>query len=354
MSTRCKKCILPDTFPGVKLDRKGICNYCNTNAYACNWNSRTGNMSSGFSNPEEARNDFFALIERLRKREDSYNCILELSGGKDSVYMLHQLVEMRLRPLAVTIDNGFINQAALENSKYAAKKLGVDHIIVSPAVAEDIIEKSLKNLPRGVFTRFFICTNCICLTWSVLIKEAINRGIPAVFIALTPIERFMGYYEVPEELITGKGFMPDTPSNNSIFDRAEESYFFNPKNFPGAEFPRVIFPYHITGYPGSPEKVKKEVLKLELTPSGKVRTETTNCPLTKFMPYIDIFKDSYYTWEDRWSEKVRRKETSKLKALTAMATVRALIRLRLLWRKEKKYCMKKLNLSSEELKRLRG
>ena len=66
----------------------------------------------------------------LSEKRGEYNCIVPLSGGKDSSYILYYVVEnLNLKPLAVFFDNHFIVDYAKNNVKEICKRLNVDLVI---------------------------------------------------------------------------------------------------------------------------------------------------------------------------------------------------------------------------------
>jgi len=83
---------------------------------------------------DEGRRHFSTLIERIKKegRTNEYDCIVGVSGGRDSTYTLYTAVELGLRPLAVHFDNGWNSEIAVNNIKNATDKLDIDlHTIVA-------------------------------------------------------------------------------------------------------------------------------------------------------------------------------------------------------------------------------
>jgi glucosamine--fructose-6-phosphate aminotransferase (isomerizing) len=114
---RCSRCILPSNFPGLKLDSSGVCNICN--AWVSNDMARIKSL-------EDLKQDI-TIGKRIQ---------VNLSGGRDSCYMLIRLHELGFQPYAFTYDWGLITTAARENMANLCGKLGVEHIIVSPNLRE--------------------------------------------------------------------------------------------------------------------------------------------------------------------------------------------------------------------------
>jgi N-acetyl sugar amidotransferase len=115
---RCRVCVLPNTKPDLWFDDNGVCAACANfrNRPHVNWVAR--------------QNEFRETLSNLAG-SGAWDCIVPASGGKDSTYQILKIIEEGFRPLAVTAttcDLSPIGQRNIEN----LKKLGVDHIQVSP------------------------------------------------------------------------------------------------------------------------------------------------------------------------------------------------------------------------------
>jgi N-acetyl sugar amidotransferase len=116
----CKVCFLPSTKPDIYFDESGICAACI--AYkerkVINW--------------AEREKDFYEIIERIRSISKSkWDCIIPVSGGKDSTAQVLKMLELGLNPLCVTAttcDLSELGRINIEN----LKQLGVDHMEFSP------------------------------------------------------------------------------------------------------------------------------------------------------------------------------------------------------------------------------
>jgi N-acetyl sugar amidotransferase len=129
----CKQCIMPDTRPGIEIGPDGICSAC------------VGHMEKNkLINWEKRRAAFEELVAEARRREKGYDCIVPVSGGKDSTYQVVRCLEYRLRVLAVTWKTPArtpIGQKNLDN----LVGLGVDHIdyAINPDVEKRFTYKAL-------------------------------------------------------------------------------------------------------------------------------------------------------------------------------------------------------------------
>ncbi len=115
----CSVCIYDDTVPGIQFDEKGICNYCR---------QITDLEKSYQTGSEEGYRKLEEIFSEIRKngRGKKYDCVVGLSGGTDSSYMLCLAKERGLRPLAVHYDNTWNSTVATENIRKITKGLDVD------------------------------------------------------------------------------------------------------------------------------------------------------------------------------------------------------------------------------------
>lgn len=119
---RCTKCVLPETMPYITFDDAGVCNYC--------LNYRPRNAPK----PKEA---LFDLVEPFR-REHGNDCVVPFSGGRDSCYGLHLIVnELKMKPVTYTYDWGMVTDLGRRNISRMCAELGVENIII----ADDITKK---------------------------------------------------------------------------------------------------------------------------------------------------------------------------------------------------------------------
>jgi hypothetical protein len=127
---RCTKCILPETMPFIYFDSNGVCNYCH------NYKIR---------NIPKPKEELFTLLEPYR-RKSGPECIVPFSGGRDSCYGLHLIVnELKMKPITYTYDWGMVTDLGRRNISRMCSKMGVENIIV----AADIVKKR-KNIATNL------------------------------------------------------------------------------------------------------------------------------------------------------------------------------------------------------------
>lgn len=128
---RCTKCILPETMPYIAFDSDGVCNYCHH--YKVRNNPR----------PKE---ELFELVKPYRRAEGN-ECVVPFSGGRDSCYALHLIVnELQMRPVTYTYDWGMVTDLGRRNISRMSAELGVENIIVAADIRKkrDNIRKNLQ------------------------------------------------------------------------------------------------------------------------------------------------------------------------------------------------------------------
>jgi N-acetyl sugar amidotransferase len=119
---RCSFCVMDETAIDIKFTRDGKCNYCSE--FLLRFNSHLANDSQS----GEQRLKLETFVKQIIRKSSSldYDCVVGVSGGVDSSWVLVQAVKLGLRPLAVHMDNGWNSNAAVSNIGSLIEELGVD------------------------------------------------------------------------------------------------------------------------------------------------------------------------------------------------------------------------------------
>ena len=123
---QCVRCVMDTSAHDISFDQNGICNYCTE------FITKSGaelNEDIDIKNKKLAH--FVAKVKAAGKGM-RYDCIVGVSGGVDSSWVLVQAVKHGLRPLAVHMDNGWNSELAQNNIANLVRGLGVDlhtHVI---------------------------------------------------------------------------------------------------------------------------------------------------------------------------------------------------------------------------------
>lgn len=120
MLTYCKKCVMPSTKPDLHLDDEGVCNACRSyeTRKEVDWSKR--------------KLELIEILERYKNKDGSnWDCIVPVSGGKDSTYQVVQMLELGMNPLCVTATTCDVTDIGRRNIENI-KRMGVDYIEMSP------------------------------------------------------------------------------------------------------------------------------------------------------------------------------------------------------------------------------
>lgn len=129
----CQRCILPDTRPGLELGTDGICSAC-----------RGHEKHHEDVDWEVRREQFGALVDQVRSLGRPYDCVIPVSGGKDSTWQTVVCLEHGLHPLAVTWKTPARTDLGARNLENLVE-LGVDHIDfqINPRVERRLVLEAL-------------------------------------------------------------------------------------------------------------------------------------------------------------------------------------------------------------------
>jgi N-acetyl sugar amidotransferase len=114
----CTRCIMDDSVQGISFDDNGVCTFCHIH----------DEINAKYPLNENTPLELDKIVGRIKKsgRRKKYDCIVGVSGGKDSSYTLVKVVELGLRPLVVHFDNGWNSDLAVQNIKNLCSKLNLD------------------------------------------------------------------------------------------------------------------------------------------------------------------------------------------------------------------------------------
>ena len=129
----CQRCILPDTRPGLRIGPDGVCSACAAHRERdeeVDWSRRKAKFES--------------LVASVRRPGVGYDCIIPVSGGKDSTWQVVTCLESGLHPLAVSWKPPVRTEVGARNLANLIA-LGVDHmdVQVNPLVERKFLYQSL-------------------------------------------------------------------------------------------------------------------------------------------------------------------------------------------------------------------
>lgn len=178
---QCKRCVMDNiNDPDIWFDKNGNCNYCNEYF--------TSTESAAIKKALKGEN-LNQLIQKIKEegKGKKYDCIAGVSGGADSMYVVHLLLQYGLRPLVVHYDNGWNSELAVKNIELMLNKLNIDlhtyvndweefkdiqlafikasvidiELVTDQAIIAALYKLSKKNNIKYVFTGHNDSTECI-------------------------------------------------------------------------------------------------------------------------------------------------------------------------------------------------
>lgn len=122
----CTRCVMDTSASDISFDENGVCNYCTE------FLARSGHILQKDPMQRTQELDLFVAKVKEDGKGKPYDCIIGVSGGVDSSWVLVQAVNLGFRPLAVHMDNGWNSELAQNNIANLVRGLGVDlytHVI---------------------------------------------------------------------------------------------------------------------------------------------------------------------------------------------------------------------------------
>lgn len=115
----CTQCVMDSTDPGVTFDEQGVCSVCRRNEAV--------RAQRGYApGKSEKLLEQTVSVMKHKSRRRPYDCIIGISGGVDSAYMLYLAQRLGLRILAVHVDGGWNSEIAEQNIRRMCEKLNVE------------------------------------------------------------------------------------------------------------------------------------------------------------------------------------------------------------------------------------
>ncbi len=172
---------MPVTAESLKFDDAGKCSVCEQIEYKhenIDW--------------EQRKQDINKLVAQFKGKYD-YDCIVPFSGGKDSTFTLWYIVtQLKLKPLVVRFDHGFLRPVVQENAQKTFRKLGVDVIHFTPnwQVVRKLMFEALVR--RGDF-----CWHCHTGIFAYPLWVSLEKKVPLLFWG-EPGSEYSSFYSYDE------------------------------------------------------------------------------------------------------------------------------------------------------------
>ena len=141
----CTKCVMPDTRPGITFNEQGVCSACQS------YDNRKN------TDYEKRFLELKALCDKYRGMNgtNGYDCMIAVSGGKDSHYQVYVMKElMGMNPLLVTVEDNFpMTAAGQHNIKNISEAFGCDIIGMKPNIKAQkvIMKKTFEDFGKPTY-----------------------------------------------------------------------------------------------------------------------------------------------------------------------------------------------------------
>lgn len=296
----CTKCGLPSNYPETDFDDHGVCHLCNA------FKTYEDKAEKYFKTEEELQ----SILTENKGNNATYDCLSLLSGGKDSSYILAQLVGMGLKVLAFTLDNGYISEQAKGNVDRIVKKLGVDHVYGETPHMNDIFIDSLNRHQN-------VCNGCFKTIYTLSTQIALEKEIPFIVTGLSRGQFFET--RLTEELFWDENLdvtkIDDTilevrklyhREDDAVKDLLEVSMFENDEVFDKVQFVD-FYRYSDVSLEHMLKYLDEKVGWVRPTDTGR----STNCLINQLGIYVHKKEKGYsnysfpYSWDVRLGHKTR-------------------------------------------------
>jgi N-acetyl sugar amidotransferase len=159
----CARCCMPESQEGIKFDEMGICQACQSSEQKIhiNWVEREIELRK--------------ILDKAKANAgNNYDCIVPISGGKDSIFQLHVLIKIYgMKPLAVTFSHNWYSETGVYNLQNALQQFNVDHIMFTPN--RDLVNRIARRSLSGIGDA---CWHCHSGVGAFPLQAAVRFNIP--------------------------------------------------------------------------------------------------------------------------------------------------------------------------------
>ncbi len=232
---RCSICIMPETAKGIKFDENGLCQLCR-------------DFKKYIPKGEQ---ELQKEIKNYIKEESKYNCIVPVSGGRDSSYALYYSKEiLGLSPIAVHNNNDFETEIARENLENITNALNVPLVIIGSKekISKKIVAEKVKmNIPFGIeLIAEQLCEACKYGFESASYNTARKEGIKLIIWGDSKPESTASYHRLLNHKIPTKWQRLFSSGALSLFKY--KYYFRKMKKEYGSNSPEGLKEIHLYDY----------------------------------------------------------------------------------------------------------
>jgi hypothetical protein len=307
--------VLPETFPGMKFDEQGVCNYCH----------RAMTEEKATAHRTAARAKFEQVLDEVRGR-GPFEVLVGWSGGNDRTFILSRLIkEFNVRVLAFTFDNGFVSRQAFRNMEKLSESLGVDHLIYKARLdlLRTVFNASAEGdelYPKSALGRASnICTSCMGLAKGIALRICIEKNIPITAFGWTPgqVPLASGIFKSNPTMIRKMQELSAAPLQRIAGD-AVRPYFLEEEHYERPErFPYNIAPFAFLEYDEG--EVYEYVQSLGWVRPKDTDANSTNCLLNSYGIIVHQEQSHFHPYVAEMAGLVREGRMTREEALARIA-----------------------------------
>lgn len=306
---RCKCCIMPEVKGELDLDENGICSLCREHLEIVSAEKPAVNNFENKSS-EEKKEIFLKKIRRFRSENGKYDCLVAVSGGKDSIMTLAVAHDLGLKPLALFIDNGFALSEMYDNIRNAVDLMNIDWITFRTNEMKRIFKKLLESRKR-----IYYCRVCHILLEDVIKSFCMQNNIKLILGGYTKGQSYLKqnalswiFKESDRNTIEVLGSDPSFAEYMELFS---DPIMYAAKYRKGVT---QVSPFKYLDY--DEEKIirtLKEKYNFRL-PENSWPAHSTNCAFNYVSQYLAVKDFGYSQHETEFSDLVRSGEMSREQA----------------------------------------
>ncbi len=160
----CRLCGVTTQYPNITIDDDDTCNLCR------DFYLDKPVLDKYFKTLEDLKQ---TVLEAGRDKKSKYDCLMVYNGGRGAAYALYHMVEMGLKVLPISYDNGYFGKADFKNVKKITHSLGLDHVIMTHKNTDLILKESLNTVHS-------VCRGCFLTGSAIAGTYALENDIPVV------------------------------------------------------------------------------------------------------------------------------------------------------------------------------
>ncbi len=300
----CKSCVLSDSRPNIYINIDGECNACKNHKKKKKFNWSKGEIKLS------------RLFKSIKKKRRSYDCLIPVSGGKDSTWQTVTCLRYGLKPLAITYKSPGRNKSGSDNLNNLIS-LGVDHIdfTLNPKIEKHFMLKSFKKKGATAIPMHF-------LIYNLPYKFAQLFNIPLIIWGENPAKEY-GFLKAKDLKLDNSSFWKKhgALSNTMLHNWHDSTLSAQNLSIVALEKKNKARSIFLSDYiEWDPVKVKKIAQKKGFKFPGKVKTgiydfADIDCDFISIHHYLKWYKFGITRAFDNLSIEIRNGRISRNKAL---------------------------------------